>query len=421
MLLQNFKNSSFAKNVSRVFGIKTIVLVLGMLSSIVSARVLGPEGKGVFAVATALTGMGVQFGNLGMHSSNTYFLAKNKKILPCIVGNSVAVTLLVTLFAGGVFVMLWFFPNLVTIHGTILILSFVYIPVQLYNMYQENYFIALDEIKKYSVLEMLNGSLYPVLLIFIAFLGGWNLSPEVAVVLSILATCFVIVVGVVFLKKEIGGKICIDKKLFQESLPFGFKSYVSCLLTYLVLRADILMLDAFLDKSQTGLYSLAVNLADIVNMIAVSVSMLLFPKLSGMSEEREKRSFIWKTLKYMSLIMLVLIIGAAIFSEWAVLLVYGEDYRESVPAFRILMPGIFFWSLSSLLFNFFSSENRIGINISSSLVGLCVNLIFNWVLIPWYGIQGAAMASTVAYVIIFILLIYYLKKTGEGYEESKKT
>lgn len=421
-LLQSLKNNVFVQNVARVFGMKGIVLVLSMASSIVSARILGPEGKGAFAVAAALTGMGVQFGNLGMHASNTYYLARDKKLLPVVIGNSMGITLLVTIVSGGIFIVFWCFPQLVTIRGSLLFLSFLCIPMQLYNMYQENYFVALDRIKKYSVLELLNGILYPIFLIVAALLGGlldWRLSPEAAVFLSALGTSMVVLVGSLFLKRDLKSKIRLNGRVLFEMLPFGFKSYLSCLITYLVLRVDVLMLDTFLNKEETGLYSLAVNLADIVNMLSVAVAMLLFPKLSGMSEEEERRKFIWNTLKYMSGMMFVLIIGATILSEIGVLWVYGEAYHGSVPVFRILMPGIFFWALSSMLFNYFSSENRIGVNISSSLLGLVVNLILNWILIPEKGIQGAALASTVAYILIFLLLMYYLIKAEKEYHEKK--
>lgn len=415
--MQKFKLGTFAQNVSKIFGVKTLVLILGLFSSIVSARVLGPEGKGIYAVATALTGIGVQFGNLGMHSSNTYFLAKDKKILPAIVGNSMLITLLVTIVTGGVLIVMFLFPDLVTVHGFVLVLAMSFIPLQLYNMFQENYFVALDKIKQYSILEMLNGAVYPILLLIVAFANVETLSPEIAIVLSIFSTGVVLITGWRYLKKEMHEKVCVDRNLLRKTVPFGFKSYVSCLLTYLVLRVDVLMLDSFLNKSETGLYSLAVNLADIVNMIAVSVSMLLFPKLSGMSEKEEKRKFIGKTLKYMAIIMFVLVVGATIFSEMGVLLVYGEEYRPSIPVFRILMPGIFFWALSSLLFNYYSSENRIGVNIVAAFIGLVVNFVLNGFLIPRNGICGAAIASTIAYVIIFIILIICLKK-GVDNEKS---
>lgn len=293
-------------------------------------------------------------------------------------------------------------------------LTFAYIPIQLYNMYQQNYFIALDKIKKYSILEMMSGIAYPILLIATAFFQNWFISVNLALVLSILASVLVLGVGVFMLKGELKGKIQIDITLFRNMLPFGLKSYLSCLLSYLVLRADIFMIDFFLNNTENGLYSLAVNLADIVNMIAVSVSMLLFPKLSGMKEEGSKRKFINKTLKYMAIIMLLLVVCATIFSEFAIVLLYGKEYERSIPVFRILMPGIFFWALSSLLFNFFASENMIDINVRASWVGLLVNILANLFFINRLGISGVALASTTSYIVIFMILFHKLRKMNKG-------
>lgn len=414
MFFERLKTNTFVMNVTKVFGIKSIVLILSMVSSIVSARLLEPEGKGVFTVATAIVGLTVQLGNLGIHSANTYYLSKDQSILPRVVGNSAAVVVMVSVISSGVFFLFNVFPNLSSIHGWTLMLTFAYIPIQLYNMYQQNYFIALDKIKKYSILEMMSGIAYPILLIATAFFQNWFISVNLALVLSILASVLVLGVGVFMLKGELKGKIQIDITLFRNMLPFGLKSYLSCLLSYLVLRADIFMIDFFLNNTENGLYSLAVNLADIVNMIAVSVSMLLFPKLSGMKEEGSKRKFINKTLKYMAIIMLLLVVCATIFSEFAIVLLYGKEYERSIPVFCILMPGIFFWALSSLLFNFFASENMIDINVRASWVGLLVNILANLLFINRLGISGVALASTTSYIVIFMILFHKLRKMNKG-------
>ena len=121
-----------------------------------------------------------------------------------------------------------------------------------------------------------------------------------------------------------------------------------------------------------------------------------------------------KTLKYMAIIMLLLVVCATIFSEFAIIWLYGKDYERSIPVFRTLMPGIFFWALSSLLFNFFASENMIGINVKASLAGLFVNIAANIILINKMGIVGVALASTASYIVIFIILYYMLRKMGKG-------
>lgn len=414
MFWEKMKKNTFVNNVAKVFSVKSVVLILSMISSIVAARLLGPEGKGIVTVAVSIANLAVQFGNLGIHSANTYYLAKDKSILPKVVGNSTAIVV----FVGAVsFVLLYVlndFLGFLSIEGTTLKLVLLYIPIQLYNMYLQNYFIALEKVKKYSIMEMMLGILYPILLVVTAFLNGWSLTPNLAIFSSVLTSLITLITGLFFLKEELHGRIQVDKELLFHMLPFGIKSYLSCLLSYLVLRVDIFMIDYYLDTVENGLYSLAVNLADIVNMIAISVSMLLFPKLSGIQDEEQRKRFINKTLKYMSMIMLSLVVCATVCSEWAVLQLYGEEYVRSIPTFRILMPGIFFWALSSLLFNYFSSENRIDLNIRISLIGLVVNVLTNFILIKKAGIYGVATASTISYITIFVLLFYELKKKKKG-------
>src|SRR3972149_6606561 len=68
-----------------------------LVTSVLVARILGPEGRGLYAVAMAVGAIGVQFGNLGLHASNTYYVARERSLLPALIGN----TLLVSFVVGG--------------------------------------------------------------------------------------------------------------------------------------------------------------------------------------------------------------------------------------------------------------------------------------------------------------------------------
>ena len=70
------------------FGGKAATLVLGLLTAVVIARQLGPSGQGTFAVAYSLTLLLAQVGSLGLASANPYFAARERQLLPRIVGNS---------------------------------------------------------------------------------------------------------------------------------------------------------------------------------------------------------------------------------------------------------------------------------------------------------------------------------------------
>src|SRR3989442_8842856 len=82
--------SDFAWKVGETFATRVFLIGAGVVASVMVARALGPEGRGLYAVAGALAGVGVQFGNLGLHSANTYFAARDRGLLPRLAGNSLA-------------------------------------------------------------------------------------------------------------------------------------------------------------------------------------------------------------------------------------------------------------------------------------------------------------------------------------------
>src|ERR1700739_153197 len=76
---------------------RILLIAIGLAITVVVSRTLGPSGRGLFAVATAIAAIGVQFGNFGLHASNTYCVAKDRELLPVLIGN----TLIVSLGIGG--------------------------------------------------------------------------------------------------------------------------------------------------------------------------------------------------------------------------------------------------------------------------------------------------------------------------------
>lgn len=110
-------NSGFLNKIVSVFSTKVILLAVGMIASILSARLLGPEGRGVFGIATTICGIGVQFGNLGMHAANTFYLAKNNEKLNVIIGNSLTLAGIVGIISMLVYFLFLLFPHLAPVNG----------------------------------------------------------------------------------------------------------------------------------------------------------------------------------------------------------------------------------------------------------------------------------------------------------------
>src|SRR6267143_862525 len=131
--------SDFAWKVGETFATRVFLLGAGVVASVLVARALGPEGRGLYAVAGALVGMGVQVGNLGLHSANTYYAAGDRSLLPRLAGNSLAVSAALGTVAVAV---LWGIaalrPDIAPLGGTLLLLAVVSIPLGLAFLLLQN-------------------------------------------------------------------------------------------------------------------------------------------------------------------------------------------------------------------------------------------------------------------------------------------
>ena len=131
--------SDFARKVAATFGTRVLLLLLGMATGVITTRTLGPEGRGLYATLLTVGAIGVQFGNLGLHASNTYYVARDRSLLGVLVGNS----LLIGLGLGSVGVLLaWgffaFFPQSSPLPGNLLTLALLWTPFGLAYLLMQN-------------------------------------------------------------------------------------------------------------------------------------------------------------------------------------------------------------------------------------------------------------------------------------------
>ena len=71
------------RNVVETYLTRLLLIVIGFATTVIVSRSLGPSGRGLFAVAAAVAAIGIQFGNLGLHASNTYYVAKHRNCCRC--------------------------------------------------------------------------------------------------------------------------------------------------------------------------------------------------------------------------------------------------------------------------------------------------------------------------------------------------
>jgi len=162
-----------------------------------------------------------------------------------------------------------------------------------------------------------------------------------------------------------------------------------------------------LGNSQLGVYSIAVTLAELVFLVPISVGKAITGKLYNIDSRSNSRKFITsKTIKYTFYICLIVSI-VGIFMTPLIPIMYGQDFAEASQVTIILFIGIIFASIGKVSSPYFFTKGKPQVHLSITSIVLFLNISLNLLLIPKFGINGAAIASTFSYIIYGLLYLYY--------------
>jgi O-antigen/teichoic acid export membrane protein len=409
--LRKVIESDFILKVVETVATRVMLIGIGLITSIIVTRILGPTGRGIYAIAITIGALGIQFGNLGLHASNTYSVAGKPELLPKLVSNSLLVSFL---FGGLGCVLFWgvllLWPSLVQIQGLLLTLSLVWIPFGLAYLLLQNLLVGIQDIRSYNLIELAQRVLSLLMVGAVILLHAVNVETIYLTGLVTLVASFIWTLR--RLRIRLLPFTSPSVSLFKENLHYGIKAYVAALFAFLVLRVDLLIIQYMRGAEQTGFYSIAVAITDLVYLLPVIVGTILFPRLSAMSSDQERWRFARVVAQWVGLMMLVIAGVLALVAEPLVALLYGRSFLPAVPALIWLMPGIVMLSINTIYMNYFASIGMPLITIYSPASAAILNIVLNIKLIPKYGIVGASIASTVAYGMMFAISLVYLTSKG---------
>jgi len=405
----------FVSKVAQTFVTKIALFGVSIGISILVSRVLGPVNRGMYATALTITGLGVQFGNFGLHASNTFFVAKDKALAKTLITNTLILSLGIGSIIGVLTLMLIFLrADLLPLRGANLALATVGIPIGLSYLLFQNLLIGQYRISAYNSIEIINRVVNFCLVVFIWRITA--LSSAKAILANVLAVAFGAVLCLYQLISESGlGRLSLS--LFKETFSYGFRAYLTAFFTFAVLRADLLLVGHILGAEQTGYYSIAVNMADLLISVPMTISTILFPKLSAMTDGAEKWRQTKKVLLALSGVMVGLAALAALAAPLFIPLLFGTQFSAAVPAFRLLTPGIVFISLTGVLSAYVASKDIPWSVVVIYMVMSSLNVGLNLLWLPRLGISGASIASSVCYLGCFLGLL--LISRGSECEENR--
>lgn len=412
-------SSDFAATFSRQLG----SAVLQLVTVAIIARVYGPEGNGAYAVALLLPSILSTFLNLGIAPANVYYLGSgqvtvrsllyaNFHIYIILVGIGIVVGAIALFWKGAKF-----FPG---VDQKVLWLALIAFPLGLLQGFLMSIFQGLQQFRVFNIVLLAQPLLMLVLVGTLIILNMRDISLLIGV--NLLAGLVVIILALWQLKPMLGTtqEAYQPRQYSRQALSYGWKAHLGNIFQFINYKVDIFLVNMFIGSAAAGVYVIAVALVEKLWLVSQAVGTVLLPYLSKLSSEEGKRKIITPLVcRWVLLVTLVGGLSLSVIVYPFTLLVFGSDYLESVLPALVLLPGIVFVSGARVLANDIASRGRPELNMYVSAVNVVCNVVGNLLLIPLYGLAGAAMATTMAYFLTLALtLLIYTQFTSNPWIDS---
>ena len=405
---------SFFKNITFTFSSRFLAAIFTSLSTILISRAFGPVGKGIFTMVAFFPALALSFGHLGLGNANTYLISQDKEKSKKFFYNSFWYGLIIGWLFIIVFTLIYrFSPTSLVGKGQIgswaFYLSLFAIPFVLWENFYQGIFVGRQEFKFFNLIILFSKILLFIGLVFLIYFYNINLSNiKIAIIYYVLLMSLPAIIYSLYFVFQYGFPFEFDKEILRKTISFGIRSYLACLLAFLVLRSDIYFLNYFRGLEEVGWYSLAVGFCDGILLLISSITLVLFPKITENQEQGLETTL--KVSRITSLALFVIIIFSYLFGKPIILLLFGEQFLNSILPLYILLPAIYFLAITSFLTQFFASKGFPWITVWLWFPGLIINILLNMLYIPKYGMVVAALTSLIAYFLSFILHYIYLQR-----------
>lgn len=409
-------SGKFVRGTTVTFISGALNLLIGVGTSVILARVLGPKARGIYALSTLLPSLIVTFGNLGIGSATVYYVARGEFLRQEILGNNI----LLSLGVGGAgvltgLVVVFFFREAVFpgVSLNYLLLALILVPVEVFFSYTNYVLLGAQHIRKYNYAQIACSALFLgfIALALLGLKGG-----VIGAILAGLVTWLVVDTLVFRLAKTAAGGVDFrpNTSYIKRATTYGIQAHISNILGFLNYRVDMFLINWFSGPTAVGLYAVGVGLVEKLWMVSQAAGTVLLPRVAAETEEETRKVFtplvartVFWTTAFGALVLVFL-------SKWIVLLLYSESFLRAVGVLQALLAGVVTLSAGKVLANDIAGRGFPRLNIYTGVIAVATNVVLNLLCIPRYGIVGAAWASTVSYTVSFLGALFFYCRLSEN-------
>lgn len=397
----------YFRNTGWMFVGKVVSLIISFVATAYIARHLGPSNYGQLSYAISYVGLFGFIASLGIDNVLYRDLIKFPELKDKYLGTALGLrffTSLISIFVCMSFALLFSDKDVSLLLIFIISLTFIFNPFQLLG-----YEFQADTNSKYpSIISLVVVLILNILKIIVIFYD----QGVIYLATIILLEPILYALGFTYFRIKFYGKIkklsfdkIIARSLLKDSLPLIFASAFFAVYA----RIDQVMLKNMVGTESVGLYDAAVRISELWYFLPNLIMASLFPAIINAKKVSEVLYYA-RVRKLFILIFTISFITALItmiLSKYFIFIIFGAGF---IGALSVL--NIYVWSNIGAALNSLTQQVLLAENLSKKIswivfLGMITNIVLNLLLIPKYGMTGAAYATLISYIIPFMSLILF--------------
>lgn len=378
--------------------------LLGLIVTMLTARFLGPSNYGIISYAASIVAFVAPIMTLGFSNILVQEFTNHPDDEGKIVGTSIILSL-ISAFACMIGVTTYtliadageFTTNIVVaLYSLILIF-------QALDLIQ--YWFQAKLLSKYTAIVSLvsygGASIYKIILL------ATGAEVYLFALSNSLDYCIMVVLLFITYKKLGGTKISFSKSIGKRMFSNSKHYIVSNLMITIFAQTDKIMLKAIVNDTAVGYYSAAVTCAGVSSFVFSAIIDSFRPSIFQHKKANDQEGYEKNIQRLYCVVIYAALIQSAIMtilSNYIILILYGNNYLPAVPALKVIVWYTTFSYMGAIRNIWILGENKQKYLWILNLCGALMNIILNALLIPSYGILGAALASLVTQIFTNVIM-----------------
>lgn len=398
-------------------GLRVASALLGVALQIYLARALGPQGYGFYIYPLSWLAILLVFGRFGVDTATIRYVAaylRQRKYaqLKGFLEYSNNLLLLSTVVTVGVVALVIevALPNLDPALRAVFRMTYLLAPVTLFIDIYEARSRALKRVFMAQAPKAVGRPVGYIVLLTVALITGVTLSPAMAMAINVVASALTLAAARwIFLRlrpRELLAAAPASRS--GEWVRTSAALVLSASFSMLLLQTDSVMLGLLIDTTATGLYASAVKIASLMVFPIVAVNYVLSPKIAELhasGDTSHLQRLVTLAARALLVVSVVAFIGIAGLGR-PILGLFGLPFLTAYAPLLILASGQLVNSLAGsvgVLMTMTANQNVTAVVLGAAAV---LNLVLNLLLIPPFGMHGAAVATASSTIVWNVLLTH---------------